>query len=91
MLTKELSAAERVQPRFIEPMYAEPGPPAQLPEGNIWLYRQARRLSMSGCEKTRPPTRTRERELDAKDHYQRQYCWLIDLDTMWRADSEANS
>ena len=38
MLTKELSAAERVQPRFIEPMYAEPGPPAQLPEGNIWLY-----------------------------------------------------
>jgi len=36
MLTKELATTERIQPRFIEPMYAEAV--RELPEGNIWLY-----------------------------------------------------
>src|SRR5688500_7590251 len=36
MLTKELTTAGRVQPRFIEPMYA--GAVKQLPYGAIWTY-----------------------------------------------------
>jgi len=36
MLTKELSIAERVQPRFIEPMYAEGV--KELPDGALWTY-----------------------------------------------------
>jgi ATP-dependent DNA ligase len=35
-LTKELSTAERVQPRFIEPMYAEGV--KELPDGGLWTY-----------------------------------------------------
>jgi len=36
MLTKDLSTAERVQPRFIEPMYAEAI--RELPDGGAWSY-----------------------------------------------------
>jgi ATP-dependent DNA ligase len=36
MLTKDLSIAERVQPRFIEPMYAEGV--KELPDGALWTY-----------------------------------------------------
>jgi ATP-dependent DNA ligase len=36
MLTKDLSIAERVQPRFIEPMYAEGV--KELPDGGLWTY-----------------------------------------------------
>ena len=36
MLTKELAIAERVQPRFIEPMYAEAV--GDLPDGGLWTY-----------------------------------------------------
>jgi bifunctional non-homologous end joining protein LigD len=36
MLTKEPSTAERVQPRFIEPMYAEAV--RELPDGGLWTY-----------------------------------------------------
>ena len=34
--TKELTTAERVQPRFIEPMYAEAI--HALPDGDAWSY-----------------------------------------------------
>ena len=36
MLTKNLSSTERVQPRFIEPMYAEAV--RELPDGGLWTY-----------------------------------------------------
>jgi len=36
MLTKELDITERVQPCFIEPMYAEAV--RELPDGGIWTY-----------------------------------------------------
>ena len=36
MLTKELATTERIQPRFIEPMYAEAV--RELPEGGAWIY-----------------------------------------------------
>jgi DNA ligase D-like protein (predicted ligase) len=36
MLTKELSLAERIQPSFIEPMYAEAV--RELPDGDDWTY-----------------------------------------------------
>jgi ATP-dependent DNA ligase len=36
MLTKELSIAERIQPSFIEPMYAEAV--RELPDGDDWTY-----------------------------------------------------
>ena len=36
MLTKELSALKRVQPSFIEPMYAEAV--RVLPDGGLWTY-----------------------------------------------------
>jgi hypothetical protein len=36
MLTKDLSTAERVQPRFIEPMYAEAV--RELPDSGLWSY-----------------------------------------------------
>ena len=36
MLTKELSTAERVNPTFIEPMYAEAV--RTLPDGELWTY-----------------------------------------------------
>jgi ATP-dependent DNA ligase len=36
MLTKELSTVERVQPCFIEPMYAEGV--KELPDGGLWSY-----------------------------------------------------
>ncbi|HEY2918337.1 MAG TPA: hypothetical protein VGK77_05005 [Candidatus Binatia bacterium] len=36
MLTKELSTVQRVQPYFIEPMYAEAVP--ELPDGGLWSY-----------------------------------------------------
>ena len=36
MLTKELTTLERVQPRFIEPMYAELC--RELPDGGEWTY-----------------------------------------------------
>src|SRR5881409_2966030 len=36
MLTKDLSTAKRVQPRFIEPMCAEAV--RELPDGGLWTY-----------------------------------------------------
>jgi bifunctional non-homologous end joining protein LigD len=36
MLTKGLSIAERVQPRFIEPMLADAV--RELPDGGLWTY-----------------------------------------------------
>jgi hypothetical protein len=36
MLTKELSTVQRIQPYFIEPMYAEAVP--ELPDGSLWSY-----------------------------------------------------
>jgi ATP-dependent DNA ligase len=36
MLTKEISIAHRVQPCFIEPMYAEAV--RELPDGGLWSY-----------------------------------------------------
>jgi ATP-dependent DNA ligase len=36
MLTNEPSDSERVQPRFIEPMYAEAV--RELPDGGLWTY-----------------------------------------------------
>jgi bifunctional non-homologous end joining protein LigD len=36
MITKELSIVHRIQPRFIEPMYAEAV--RELPDGGLWSY-----------------------------------------------------
>jgi ATP-dependent DNA ligase len=36
MLTKELSTAERMSLRFIEPMYAQSV--RELPDGGLWTY-----------------------------------------------------
>lgn len=36
MLTKDLSTAKRIQPCFIEPMYAELC--RELPDGGAWTY-----------------------------------------------------
>src|SRR6266498_1099516 len=36
MLTKELSTLDRIQPSFIEPMYAEAV--GKLPDGDAWTY-----------------------------------------------------
>jgi ATP-dependent DNA ligase len=36
MLTKQVSKVERVQPCFIEPMYAEAV--KELPDGGLWSY-----------------------------------------------------
>lgn len=36
MLTKNLSITERIQPSFIEPMYAESV--RELPDGGLWTY-----------------------------------------------------
>jgi bifunctional non-homologous end joining protein LigD len=36
MITKELSIVQRVQPSFIEPMYAEAV--RELPDGGLWTY-----------------------------------------------------
>jgi len=40
MLTKDFSTLERVQPRFIEPMYAEAV--RELPDGGLWTYEAKR-------------------------------------------------
>jgi ATP-dependent DNA ligase len=73
MLTKELSTAERMSLRFIEPMYAESV--HELPDGGLWTY-EAKfddywSLAAKSGTDSRSASRRSPRRREGQDRYER--------------------